>query len=211
VADECTDVCRRQVNGHPEMSALRLRSNVKGLVRSPLAMPASCQVTCIWTSALLLTVAACGGDVEGTSAKSCVAPYLNDQPPDGPPQGLARTISPGKSLAIYGHWYTTTCNDTGGDDPHQPMPAVHLTLALRRNRPSTRQVHARRPRHGLLHEDRNTGRNADRNRHSHRRPEAARDLHLRDPGLRPRAWPALPGCSPQSADHLPAPSRAVTG
>jgi len=33
-------------------------------------------------------------------------------------------------MTIYGHWYTSTCNDTGGNDPLTPLPPVHLTLRL---------------------------------------------------------------------------------
>jgi hypothetical protein len=33
-------------------------------------------------------------------------------------------------VTIYGHWYTTTCNDTGGHAPLRSMPPVHLTLTL---------------------------------------------------------------------------------
>ena len=34
------------------------------------------------------------------------------------------------TITIYGHWYTSTCNDTGGHDPFKPLPNVHLTLTL---------------------------------------------------------------------------------
>lgn len=40
------------------------------------------------------------------------------------------TVGPGATITIYGHWYTSTCNDTGGDDPLRPLPPVHLTLSL---------------------------------------------------------------------------------
>ncbi len=39
-------------------------------------------------------------------------------------------MAPGDTITIYGHWYTTTCNDTGGHDPLRPPPLVHLTLRL---------------------------------------------------------------------------------
>lgn len=40
-------------------------------------------------------------------------------------------MSPADRLTIYGHWYTSTCNDSGGArDPLQPLPPVHLTLTL---------------------------------------------------------------------------------
>jgi hypothetical protein len=69
-------------------------------------------------------------DPNGTSSTSCVGPYLNDQPPSGPFRGPVPTVSPGSSITIYGHWYTSTCNDTGGIDPLKPLPTVHLTLTL---------------------------------------------------------------------------------
>ena len=40
------------------------------------------------------------------------------------------TVSPGATITIYGHWYTSTCNDTGCHDPLKPLPPVHLTLSL---------------------------------------------------------------------------------
>ena len=87
---------------------------------------------------LLLMSAACGGssnahdasNANGTSNASCVGPYLNDQPPGGPFRGPVPTVSPGATITIYGHWYTSTCNDTGGHDPLKPLPPVHLTLSL---------------------------------------------------------------------------------
>lgn len=33
-------------------------------------------------------------------------------------------------MTIYGLWYTTTCDDTGGHGRLNAMPAVHLTLTL---------------------------------------------------------------------------------
>jgi hypothetical protein len=69
-----------------------------------------------------------GGSSGGTSSASCVGPYLNDQPPSGPFRAPAPIVSPGDTLTLHGHWYTTTCNDTGGDDPLKPMRPVHLTL-----------------------------------------------------------------------------------
>lgn len=78
---------------------------------------------------LVLSGTACGG-LQTTSAASCTGPYLNDQLPSGAFRGPARTVSPGDTLTIYGHWYTSTCNDTGGHDPLQPLRPVHLTLHL---------------------------------------------------------------------------------
>lgn len=95
-------------------------------------------------SGLLLLGVACGGpsnlistsganvtsDANGTSNASCVGPYLNDQPPSGPFHGPVPTVTPGAAITIYGHWYTSTCNDTGGDDPLKPLPTVHVTVTL---------------------------------------------------------------------------------
>lgn len=39
-------------------------------------------------------------------------------------------MSPGATITIYGHWYTSTCNDTAGNDPLTPLSPVHLTLTL---------------------------------------------------------------------------------
>lgn len=94
-------------------------------------------------SALMLLCAACGGlrpsgaapdeparSQVGTSSASCVAPYLSDQAPSGPFRGPTPTVSPGDTIVVHGYWYTNTCNDTGGHDPLQPLPPVHLTLTL---------------------------------------------------------------------------------
>ncbi len=80
----------------------------------------------------VLLCAGCGGPplTAGTSEASCVGPYLNDQPPSGPFSGQTPTVSPRSAIMIYGHWYTGTCNDTGGHDPLKPLPPVHLTLTL---------------------------------------------------------------------------------
>jgi len=93
---------------------------------------------------LLLLCAACGDpshangapdgntapDLNGTASASCVGPYLNDQPPSGPFRGAIPTVRPGGTIRIYGHWYTSTCNDTGGHDPLEPLRPVHLILTL---------------------------------------------------------------------------------
>jgi hypothetical protein len=96
-----------------------MRSNARGAVL-------------VGVFALVLLCAGCGGSDEsaGTSGASCVGPYLNDQPPSGPFRGPTPTVGPGATVTIYGHWYTTTCNDTGGHDPLTAMPPVHLTLTL---------------------------------------------------------------------------------
>jgi hypothetical protein len=31
---------------------------------------------------------------------------------------------------VYGHWFTSTCDDTGGNDPVEPLAPVRLTLVL---------------------------------------------------------------------------------
>lgn len=91
-------------------------------------------------TSLVILCMGCGGgatdangtsEANGTSNASCVGPYLNDQPPSGPFRGPVPTVRPGATITIYGHWYTSTCNDIGGEhDPLKPLPPVHLTLAL---------------------------------------------------------------------------------
>jgi hypothetical protein len=83
-------------------------------------------------SALLLLATACGGSpgTRGAENASCVGPYLNDQPPTGAFRGPVPTVRPGDTITVYGHRYTTTCNDTGGDDPQEPLPPVRLTVTL---------------------------------------------------------------------------------
>ena len=66
----------------------------------------------------------------GTSAASCVAPYVDDQRPDETSATAPPTLRPGDSITLYGHFYTETCNDTGGEDPLVPMDPVHLTATL---------------------------------------------------------------------------------
>jgi hypothetical protein len=83
--------------------------------------------------ALVFLSAGCGGlhDEGGSSGgASCAGPYLSDQPPTGPFRAPTPTVSPGAAITIYGHWYTSTCNDTGGHDPLEPLPPVRLTLTL---------------------------------------------------------------------------------
>lgn len=70
-----------------------------------------------------------------------MAPYLDARSPADEarartlPVGPTPHVKPGGSIVLYGHWYATTCNDTGvngkmADDPIRPMPPVHLTLTL---------------------------------------------------------------------------------
>ena len=70
--------------------------------------------------------------VDATSGgeASCVSPYLNNQPPDGPYIFPTPKLTPGQKITVYGHWYTPTCNDTGTHDPVTPLPPVQLTLRL---------------------------------------------------------------------------------
>jgi len=78
----------------------------------------------------MLLCAACGGSPSPdiTSSASCVAPYLDSVPPNTSTVEAAEPVAPGDSLTIYGHWYTSTCNDTGPGDLLQPLQPVHLTL-----------------------------------------------------------------------------------
>jgi len=72
-----------------------------------------------------------GTTTGGGVSASCIAPYVDDQPPGTPPREPARVVAPGDSLQLYGHWYTSTCNDTGGSSaPMEPLPPVHVTLTL---------------------------------------------------------------------------------
>jgi hypothetical protein len=69
--------------------------------------------------------------VDGISANaSCVGPYLDDQPPGARFGTAAPTVSPGETLVVYGHWFTSICNDTGGNDPVLPLAPVRLSLTL---------------------------------------------------------------------------------
>lgn len=81
--------------------------------------------------AAVLLAAACAdsGNVRGGAAASCAGPYLNALPPSGGFRGPVQTVRPGDTLTVYGHWYTSTCNDTGGHAPLKPLP-VQLTLTL---------------------------------------------------------------------------------
>src|SRR4051812_15048336 len=77
-------------------------------------------------------LAACGSSSTGGASPnaSCAAPYLDDQPPGGRNDAPAATADAGQTLTIYGHWYTSTCNDTGGHDPLEPLDPVHLTVTF---------------------------------------------------------------------------------
>lgn len=83
------------------------------------------------TVAVVLLFASCtSSGVGGAAAASCVGPYLNALPPGAGFREPIRTVGPGDTLTVYGHWYTSTCNDTGGHDRLIPLPAVQLTLIL---------------------------------------------------------------------------------
>jgi hypothetical protein len=68
------------------------------------------------------------------SSAGCYGPWLDDdavgEPPDGPPSDTVVTISPGETVKVYGHGYTSTCNDTGGDSDLRPLGPVSLTVSL---------------------------------------------------------------------------------
>lgn len=81
---------------------------------------------------ILPVLVACGSPAGsgGQGSASCAQPYLNNQPPNGGTRAAAKSVRPGGSLTIYGHWYTSTCNDTSSHDPLKALPPVHLTLTL---------------------------------------------------------------------------------
>ena len=85
-----------------------------------------------WLLILLPLLAACAGpgDNGGGSSAACAGPYIDDQPSGSRPEAPPLTIRPGATVDLYGHGYTSTCNDTGGDDPLEPLPDVQLTLTL---------------------------------------------------------------------------------
>ena len=67
----------------------------------------------------------------GGAAASCAAPYLDADPPGTTTSASTVTlVAPGDSVTVFGHWYTSTCNDTGLHDPLEPLPPVHLTLTF---------------------------------------------------------------------------------
>lgn len=73
----------------------------------------------------------------GSGAGSCAAPYVDDQPPGGQYDAPRPTVSAGGALTIYGHWYKSTCFDTGQGGVDKPLPPVTLTLTLPDGRSST--------------------------------------------------------------------------
>ena len=90
-------------------------------------------ITGLVTAAPLLT--ACDAGSSGANA-SCVGPYLDAHPPGERPGGPPPSVRAGGDLTVYGHWFTSTCNDTGQDhEPVRPLPPDTLTLTLPGARP----------------------------------------------------------------------------
>ena len=73
-------------------------------------------------------------DGSPASAASCVAPYIDDPPPRGQFGAPAPTVAPGDVVELHGHWYTSACNDTGEQRPHEPLADVRLTVTLPQGR-----------------------------------------------------------------------------
>ena len=78
---------------------------------------------------VLLACSGCAGAFNDTSASSCVGPYMTNVATGPRDSATAVSVNAGDTITIYGHWYTTTCNDTGGNEPLKPLP-VHLTLTF---------------------------------------------------------------------------------
>lgn len=91
----------------------------------------STSVRILMATVLAALCVACGSADEVRLA-SCAAPFLDDRPPTGGSASSdpAESVNPGTSITVYGHGYTTTCNDTGQNEPEKPMPPVRLTLTL---------------------------------------------------------------------------------
>jgi hypothetical protein len=87
-------------------------------------------LVCVLAGTAML--AGCGtASSPGVQAEaSCVGPYLDDQPPGGRFGAPEPAVAPGTSLEIHGHWYTSTCNDQGEDDPVVALPDVTLTVTF---------------------------------------------------------------------------------
>jgi hypothetical protein len=64
---------------------------------------------------------AVAGPMAAPASASCVGPYIDAQPPGGTFGADPPTVAPGGTITVYGHWYTSTCNDTGGNDPLEPL------------------------------------------------------------------------------------------
>ena len=79
-------------------------------------------------ASLLLVLGACGHGTGATTSYSCVGPYLDTVPPGTSSVQAEEPVHPGDTVTIYGHGYTTTCNDTGGNDAVEPMAPAHLMI-----------------------------------------------------------------------------------
>lgn len=131
--EEARTGCSRSYEGEPEPVVVRrTRMRAVGLIVG-----------------LALAVGACAtesgtgrGDDSGRAERpgvaagsaSCVGPYLSSRSPEHPGKTARpkpKTFAPGESVDVYGHWYTSTCNDTNqGYDPLVPLPDVTLTVTL---------------------------------------------------------------------------------
>ena len=91
----------------------------------------------------LAILGACANSTSREAA-SCIAPYIDDQGPNGTYGSPAATVSPGDALTLCGHWYANACNDTDhATEVVGPLPAARLTLRLPDG--STREVGPRTP------------------------------------------------------------------
>lgn len=77
-------------------------------------------------------LAACSTTSGGAANASCAGPLLDAVPPGAPyDRTPGPTVPAGAELTIYGHWFTSTCNDTSNaHDPMRPLPPETLTLTL---------------------------------------------------------------------------------
>jgi hypothetical protein len=134
VARECSSMARKLLatsDGRPRHG---LREEPAGSEMRPTGMrstPRQLRLAAAFAlAAFALTGCGSSGGGGGGANASCVGPYLDDQPPGSTTKGSAASVAPGETLTVHGHWYTSTCNDTGGHDPMQPLPPVRLTLTL---------------------------------------------------------------------------------
>lgn len=88
-------------------------------------------------AAVSLILAGCGtspADDNPDSGAGCYGPWLDNdssgEPPDSLPAAPGVTVSPGETVKIYGHGYTSTCNDTGDRSELEPLGSVNLTVTL---------------------------------------------------------------------------------
>lgn len=87
--------------------------------------------------AAVFVFAACGtGQTEGNAVSSagCYGPWFDNdavgEPPDSPTVDPVVSMSAGETIDLFGHGYTSTCNDTGGHSGLRPLGPVHLTASL---------------------------------------------------------------------------------